>query len=250
MPGICDSGPIDSISSCCAVFVRSLHGFVTIPPNPPVGRRDLEDARALRKRLVHVVNLLREQLRLIDGRVCGGLDDPEHHALVLRRRQFLLREHIERHDQHRDDRPEHQNDRPVPQRRRQDARVAASHAVEAPIDPAGEAALECRPRAAAVTPIIGDSVSATTPETMTAPASVNANSRNNAPVRPPWIPTGAYTAASVIVIAMIGPTSSRAASMRRLKRPLSFMQMPLDVLHHHDRIIDDKSDRENDGKQR
>ena len=62
-------------------------------------------------------------------------------------------------------------------------------------------------------PIIGDSVSATTPDTITAPASVNANSRNSAPVRPPWMPIGAYTAASVMVIAMIGPTSSRAASM-------------------------------------
>ncbi len=31
--------------------------------------------------------------------------------------------------------------------------------------------------------------------------------------QPPWIPMGAYTAASVMVIAMIGPTSSRAASM-------------------------------------
>ncbi|PYV86708.1 MAG: multidrug efflux protein, partial [Acidobacteria bacterium] len=39
------------------------------------------------------------------------------------------------------------------------------------------------------------------------------NSRNRAPVNPPWMPTGAYTAASVMVIEMIGPTSSRAASM-------------------------------------
>ncbi len=60
-------------------------------------------------------------------------------------------------------------------------------------------------------PIIGESVSATMPETTTAPARVNANSRKSAPVRPPWIPIGAYTAASVIVMAMIGPTSSRAA---------------------------------------
>ena len=59
--------------------------------------------------------------------------------------------------------------------------------------------------------IIGDSVRATTPEMMTAPASVNANSRKSAPVRPPWMPIGRYTAASVIVMAMIGPTSSRAA---------------------------------------
>jgi hypothetical protein len=44
----------------------------------------------------------------------------------------------------------------------------------------------------------------------TAPASVNANSRNSAPVRPPWMPIGTYTAANVMVMAMTGPTSSRA----------------------------------------
>jgi hypothetical protein len=37
---------------------------------------------------------------------------------------------------------------------------------------------------------MGDRVSATTPDTITAPASVNANSRNSVPVRPPWIATG------------------------------------------------------------
>ena len=37
MPGICESGPATSISSCCVVFVRSLHGLATKPPNPPVG---------------------------------------------------------------------------------------------------------------------------------------------------------------------------------------------------------------------
>ena len=73
------------------------------------------------------------------------------------------------------------------------------------------------PARSSFAPIIGDSVSATTPDTMTAPASVNANSRKSAPVRPPWMPTGAYTAASVMVIAMIGPTSSRAASMAARK---------------------------------
>ena len=60
-------------------------------------------------------------------------------------------------------------------------------------------------------PSIGDNVSATMPEMITAPASVNANSRNNAPVRPPWSAIGVYTAASVMVMAMIGPISSRAA---------------------------------------
>ena len=48
------------------------------------------------------------------------------------------------------------------------------------------------------------------PEMVTAPASVSANSRKRDPVRPPWKAMGAYTAANVIVIEMIGPTSSRA----------------------------------------
>ena len=60
-------------------------------------------------------------------------------------------------------------------------------------------------------PIIGDRVSATTPDTMTAPARVKANSRKRAPVSPPWIATGVYTAARVMVMATMGPTSSRAA---------------------------------------
>ena len=58
--------------------------------------------------------------------------------------------------------------------------------------------------------IIGDSVSAITPDTITEPASVKANSRNSEPVRPPRKPIGAYTAASVIVIEITGPTISRA----------------------------------------
>ena len=66
----------------------------------------------------------------------------------------------------------------------------------------------------------GDSVSATKPETTTAAASVIANSRNSEPVSPPWNAIGAYTVASVMVMAMIGPRNSRAptsaASMRDL----------------------------------
>ncbi len=58
--------------------------------------------------------------------------------------------------------------------------------------------------------IIGDRVSATMPEMITAPASEKANSENSVPVRPPTKPMGANTASSVMVIAMIGPPSSRA----------------------------------------
>ena len=56
--------------------------------------------------------------------------------------------------------------------------------------------------------IIGVMVSATMPEMMTAPASVKANSRNSAPVRPPVKPSGDSTAASVSVIAITGPVIS------------------------------------------
>ena len=52
------------------------------------------------------------------------------------------------------------------------------------------------------------SVSATKPETMTAPASVSANSTNSRPVRPGVKASGANTAASVNVIATTAkPTS-------------------------------------------
>ncbi len=37
-PGIFDNGPYDSIRSCCAVLDRSLHGLVTMPPKPPLGK--------------------------------------------------------------------------------------------------------------------------------------------------------------------------------------------------------------------
>ena len=52
--------------------------------------------------------------------------------------------------------------------------------------------------------IIGDSVRAITPDTITAPASVKANSRNKVPVSPETKPIGANTAAKVMVMAMTG----------------------------------------------
>ena len=58
--------------------------------------------------------------------------------------------------------------------------------------------------------IIGDRVTATMPEMITAPAKVNANSRNSVPVTPPRNPIGAYTAARVSVIEITGPAISRA----------------------------------------
>ena len=56
--------------------------------------------------------------------------------------------------------------------------------------------------------IIGVIVKATTPEMITDPASVAANSWKRAPVRPPVKASGASTAASVSVIAITGPVIS------------------------------------------
>ncbi len=58
---------------------------------------------------------------------------------------------------------------------------------------------------------MGESVSATTADTTTAPTSVKANSVNSAPVSPPRKPIGTYTATSTTAIAMMGLANSRAA---------------------------------------
>lgn len=57
--------------------------------------------------------------------------------------------------------------------------------------------------------IIGESVSAVNPDTSTAPASVSANSMKSFPVRPVMNAIGAYTAASVRVIATTAKPISR-----------------------------------------
>ncbi len=58
-------------------------------------------------------------------------------------------------------------------------------AVELTIDEVDEAAAFLLRAGKCASVIIGESVSATIPDTVTAPASVNANSVNSAPVRPP-----------------------------------------------------------------
>ena len=56
---------------------------------------------------------------------------------------------------------------------------------------------------------MGESVSATRPETTTAPARASANSVNSRPVRPGAKASGAYTATSVMVIATMAKPTSR-----------------------------------------
>ena len=59
-----------------------------------------------------------------------------------------------------------------------------------------------------------------------------------------------YTAASVIVIAMIGPTSSRAPTSAACDARLALAHVPLDVLDHDDRVVHDEADREHDREDR
>jgi hypothetical protein len=70
--------------------------------------------------------------------------------------------------------------------------------------------------------IMGVSVSATKPETMTAPASVSANSVNRRPVRPGVKASGANTAASVSVMAMTAKPISRLPLMAAWKGDMPF----------------------------
>ena len=64
---------------------------------------------------------------------------------------------------------------------------------------------------------MGVSVSATKPETSTAPASVSANSPNSRPVRPGVKASGANTAASVSVMATTAKLISRTPLMAAWK---------------------------------
>ena len=64
------------------------------------------------------------------------------------------------------------------------------------------------------------------------------------------MPIGAYTAASVIVMAMIGPTSSRAALMAASNGFSPSCEVALHVLDDDDGVVDDEADREHDREQR
>ncbi len=88
------------------------------------------------------------------------------------------------------------------------------------------------------------------PEMVTVPASVSANSRNSAPVRPPCSAIGVYTAASVMVMAMIGPDQLARPEQRRFAFGPPFAQVALDVFDDDDGVVHHQTDRKHDGEQR
>ncbi len=67
---------------------------------------------------------------------------------------------------------------------------------------------------------MGESVSATNPETSTAPESASANSMKRRPVRPVAKASGAYTAASVSVIATTANAISFAPAIAASRRDI------------------------------
>jgi hypothetical protein len=69
---------------------------------------------------------------------------------------------------------------------------------------------------------MGESVSAVNPDTITAPASVSANSMKSFPVRPVMNAIGAYTAASVRVIETTANPISREPTSAALTGAIPF----------------------------
>ena len=68
--------------------------------------------------------------------------------------------------------------------------------------------------------MMGDRVSATMPEISTATDKVKANSLNSTPVNPDRKPMGAYTAASVIVMPIMGDSNCRELASAACTRVL------------------------------
>ena len=173
---------------------RSSHGFTSMPPKPPVGKGDLEAVVELRARSGRCGSTsLGVGRQLLERRVRGHVDGAEDDALVLVGRELLRREHVHRHDQQREHDPD-DVDRRARSAAWRRARVVARACTR--VERRGrstrrEPAAGRRCGCSSFDDIIGESVSATMPEMNTAPASVKANSRKSAPVRPPWKPIGA-----------------------------------------------------------
>ena len=97
---------------------------------------------------------------------------------------------------------------------------------------------------------IGTSVSATNIEITIATASEIANSRNSRPVLPVISESGTSTATSDAVVAITGKPTSREPLSAAAQPPLAELLAPVDVLQHHDRVVDHQPDREHEREQR
>ena len=97
---------------------------------------------------------------------------------------------------------------------------------------------------------IGVSVSEMSTETAIVSVTVTANSRNSRPTMPPISSSGMNTATSETEIEMMVKPISPAPLQRRLHRRHAVLDVAVDVLEHHDRVVDDEADRDRQRHQR
>ena len=98
--------------------------------------------------------------------------------------------------------------------------------------------------------IIGDSVSAMMPDTTTAPASVKANSRNSAPVRPGDEADRRIHRRQRDRHGDDGHGDLARALERRIEGLHALLDVAVDVLHHDDGVVDDEADGQHQRQQR
>ena len=96
----------------------------------------------------------------------------------------------------------------------------------------------------------GVSVMALKAEIIIETAIVRANWRKNWPVMPPMNAQGRNTELSTSVMAMIGPVISSIALIVAVARGQALVDPALDVLHHHDGVVDDDADGQHQAEQR
>ncbi len=98
--------------------------------------------------------------------------------------------------------------------------------------------------------MVGERVRATNADTAMVMVMVMANSRNSRPMMPPISSSGMNTATSETLMDMmvkpISPAPLRVASQRR--QPV--LDVPVDVLQHHDGVVDHEADRDGQRHQR
>ena len=93
---------------------------------------------------------------------------------------------------------------------------------------------------------IGVSVTETRPEIRTAVVIVTANSRNSRPRMPPMNRIGMNTAASdIVIVTIVKPISCEPFSAAS-SGDLAVLHVAHDVLEHHDRVVHDEADGEDE----
>ena len=156
----------------------------------------------------------------------------------------IVDEHARRGRQHHDE--DRHGHGPVAQHPLQRRVVDVQHAVEealgGTVEPATVAARARRRRKRLHS--IGVSVTETTPEIRIATQMVTANSLNSRPSTPPMNSTGMNTAASESVIETMVKPISREPSSAASQRLLAHLDVPHDVLQHHDGVVHHEPDRQ------